>query len=330
MLELDVGVERRDLAVEVALVVQEGERVALFGPSGAGKTTVLESVAGLVPLHSGRIALGGRTLTATEPRRVAVPVWQRRVGLLRQVPLLFPHLSVAENLAYDRGGRGGDAGEVARVAGILGLADLLAAHPEALSGGQAQRAALCRLLLADVDALLLDEPYAGLDAQLRRVVTEVIAEAVLARSLPAVLVAHELAEAQSFADRLGVLDGGRLLQLGPPHDVVARPATRRVASLVGYRAFVPSEDGNTVVGVHPARVIPGRQPDAGIVLAGRVVGRRAAGARWEIDLEVTGQIVTCELAEPPPSESTEVTVVDPPYFSTNGGGALSRSRRGLS
>lgn len=324
MLELDVTVDRRSLVVEVALTVRPGERVALFGPSGAGKTTVLETVAGLVSPRSGRISLRGRTLTTTEPRRFAVPVWQRRVGLLRQSPALFPHLSVADNLAYDRAGRGSDPGELASLAERLGIGALLGARPAALSGGQQQRAALCRLLLADVDLLLLDEPYAGLDPPLRRVVTDVVAEAVRERRLPAVLVAHELAEAQAFADRLGVVDGGRVLQLGAPHDVVARPATRRVAELVGYRAFVPSGDGRTVIGVHPARVLPGAHPDAGDVLEGTVSACRASGARWEVDLEVSGETVTCELTDLPPSPTAQVTVLDPPAFAAGDGVAVGR------
>jgi ABC-type sulfate/molybdate transport systems ATPase subunit len=325
VLELDFAVDRRDLVVEVALRVRAGERVALFGPSGAGKTTILEAVAGLVAPRSGTVLLGGRTLSATEPHRRTVPVWQRRIGLLRQDPALFPHLSVRENLAYDRSGRGGNTRYVDELASRLDLDGLLDTAPAKLSGGQAQRVAIVRLLLADVDALLLDEPYAGLDAQLRRSVTDLVAERVEEHCLPAVLVAHELAEAQAFADRLGIIDRGRLLQLGTAHEVVARPASRRVAELVGYRAFVRSGDGATVVGVHPARVVPGRLPEAGTVLAGKVTGSRAAGARFEVDLDVAGDTVTCELSELPSSSRAEVTVLDPPVFSSIDGALSDRS-----
>jgi len=316
VLELDVSVERRDLVVEVALGVEPGERVALFGPSGAGKTTVLETVAGLVEPRAGSIRLAGRTLTSSSPRRSAVPVWQRRVGLLRQEPALFPHLDVAANLAYDRAGRGGDAREQAAIAECLGIEALLGARPAALSGGQARRVALGRLLLADVDALLLDEPYSGLDAPLRRIVTQAVSDAVVARGVPAVLVAHELTEAQAFADRLGVLDGGRIVQSGSPAEVVARPATRRVAELVGYRSFVAVPGG--AIGVHPCRVVAGAHPDAGVVVAGAVTARRASGARVEVDLDVGGVCVTCELLDPPATRDTVVTVLDPPFFRADG------------
>ena len=115
--------------------------------------------------------------------------------------------------------------------------------PARLSGGQAHRVALGRLLLAHCDALLLDEPYTGLDASLRRALTELVVRLVAARDVPAVLVAHELADAQAFADRLAVLDRGRLLQVGAPDEVVLRPASRRVAELVGYLGFVPVQRG---------------------------------------------------------------------------------------
>ncbi|MDA8292441.1 MAG: ATP-binding cassette domain-containing protein [Actinomycetota bacterium] len=323
MLELDVSVERRDLVVEVALVVRPGERVALFGPSGAGKTTVLEAVAGFVAPRSGTVRLAGRTLATGSPRR-SVPVWLRRVGLVRQDPSLFPHLDVAGNLAYARpvrraataAGRWGIR-EVERTAEMLGIGGLMGARPGELSGGEARRVAIARTLLCDVEALLLDEPYTGLDARTRRSVTDVVSGAVTARGLPSVLVAHELSEAQAFADRLGLLDAGRVLQLGDPHEVVARPASRRAAELVGYGAFLPDGRGGTI-GVHPARVVVGAHPDAGVVLDGPVRDVRASGARFEVDLEARGTTVTCELDGAPATGLVEVTAVDPPRFAPDG------------
>ena len=227
MLEADVEVDRREFSVSAALSVAAGERLALFGPSGAGKTTLLEAIAGLVSPRRGQITLGGRVLTSTTPPGCFVPPWRRRVGLLRQDPALFPHLSVRDNLCYAPGtDRSGP--ELALVAETLGISGLLSAMPARLSGGQAHRVALGRLLLAHCEALLLDEPYTGLDASLRRVLTELVVELVGQRSVPAMLVAHELAEAQAFADRLAILDRGRLLQVGAPDEVVLRPASRRV------------------------------------------------------------------------------------------------------
>ncbi|HEV3295779.1 MAG TPA: ABC transporter ATP-binding protein, partial [Streptosporangiaceae bacterium] len=233
MLEAEVEVDRREFTLAVNLRVAPGERLALFGPSGAGKTTALEVIAGLVPPRRGRVVLGGRVLTQTAPPRRAVPPWQRRVGLLRQDPALFPHLTVRQNLEYGTGPRP-DQGRTERLAASLGIDGLLAARPAALSGGQAHRAALGRLLLARCEALLLDEPYTGLDTGLRRVLTDLVRSLAADRDIPIVLVAHELAEAQAFADRIAVLDAGRLLQDGAADTVVRRPASRRVAELVGY------------------------------------------------------------------------------------------------
>ncbi len=154
------------------------------------------------------------------------------------------------------------------LASVLGIEGLLSAMPARLSGGQAHRVALGRLLLAHCDTLLLDEPYTGLDASLRRSLTDLVSSLVAERSVPAVLVTHELADAQAFADRLAVLDRGELLQIGAPDEVVLRPASRRVAELVGYLGFIavdaPDENssaqaarGFLVAGVHPNRVIAG-------------------------------------------------------------------------
>ena len=172
MLNADVEVDRRDFTVRAALTVAAGERVALFGPSGAGKTTVLETIAGLVWPRRGLVELGGRVLTSTGSPAVEVPPWQRRVGLLRQDPGLFPHLPVRANLLYARSrGRRGSSTAIARQLGIDGL---LPAMPARLSGGQRHRVALGRLLLAHCDALLLDEPFARLDATLRRALTALV------------------------------------------------------------------------------------------------------------------------------------------------------------
>jgi ABC-type sulfate/molybdate transport systems ATPase subunit len=316
VLDADVEVDRREFTVRAEVSVAPGERLALFGPSGAGKTTLLEAIAGLIRPRHGRVVLGGRVLTSTASPGEFVPPWRRRVGLLRQDPALFPHLSVRGNLCY---APGADSRELAQVVDALGIAGLLPAMPAALSGGQAHRVALGRLLLAHCEALLLDEPYTGLDASLRRVLTELVVRLVGERSVPAILVAHELAEAQAFADRLAILDQGRLLQVGAPDEVVLRPASRRVAELVGYLGFVPGT-GEAVAGVHPERVAVGAHPDRGVVLSGIVAACRPAGAGWEADL-VTGEAtVTCRLAERPAPAGGElvVTALDPPWFGPDG------------
>ena len=328
MLDADVEVDRRDFTVRAAVRVAPGERLALFGPSGAGKSTILEVIAGLVRPRRARIVLGGRVLTSTAPPVRAVPPWHRRIGLLRQDPGLFPHLSVRDNLTYAPTADPSGA-ELAELAGLLGLGGLLSAMPARLSGGQGHRVALGRLLLAHCDALLLDEPFTGLDAALRRTLTDLVAGLVAERGVPAVLVAHELADAQAFADRLAVLDHGRLLQVGAPDEVVLRPASRRAAELVGYLGFVPAGDGRVagsaaadgvVAGIHPERVAAGARPGSGLVLTGTVMACRPAGAGWEADLRVGGATITCRLPERPEATGGElaVTALDPPYFGADG------------
>jgi molybdate transport system ATP-binding protein len=289
VLEADVELDRREFRLSAAFAVAGGERLALFGPSGAGKTTILEVIAGLQEPGRGTVVLDGRVLTRTAPPRRQVPPWQRRVGLLRQDPALFPHLSVRQNLAYaarTRPGPGTGRDEITRIADRLGIGGLVDDRPARLSGGQAHRVALGRLLASGCDALLLDEPYTGLDASLTRDLTDLVREVVAARQVPSVLVAHELEAAQAFADRMAVLDQGQILQLGSPAEVVAAPAARRVAELVGYRSFVPlPEDPGTVAGVHPDRVVPGRHPGRGVVLAGPVRSCRPSGAAWEATIE---------------------------------------------
>ncbi len=336
MLNADVEVDRRDFAVRAALSVADGERVALFGPSGAGKTTVLEAVAGLVRLRRGLVELGGRVLSAVGPRvdehrvdehradehraglrPVEVPPWQRRVGLLRQDPGLFPHLSVQANLAYAKSGAVGPA-ELTAIAGQLGIDGLLTAMPARLSGGQRHRVALGRLLLAHCDALLLDEPFASLDAALRRSLTSLVKDLTTERSVPALLVTHQLSDAQAFADRLAVMDRGEILQVSAPDEVVLAPASRRVAELVGYLGFVPAAQPGLVAGVHPDRVTAGADPARGLVVTGTVTAARPSGAGWEADLRTGSTAFTCRLPGPPASDQATVTVLDPPYFGNDG------------
>jgi ABC-type molybdate transport system ATPase subunit len=317
VLEVDVEVDRPEFTVRASLQIAPGERLALFGPSGAGKTTLLEVIAGLVKPRRAVISLTGRLLTSTGPPVIGLPPWRRGVGLLRQNPGLFPHLSVRDNLRYGRS-TAGNGDELART---LGIDELLGAMPARLSGGQAHRVALGRLLLSRCDALLLDEPYAGLDAPLRRTLTDLVITLVAERNVPAILVAHELAEAQAFADRLAVLDRGSLLQVGDPGEVVQRPASCRVAELVGYTAFVPADDG-TVAGIHPDRVVGGSHPALGQVLEGEVTACRPAGALWELDVRVGAENVTVRMPGPATiGQPLVITATNPPIFWPGGAAA---------
>jgi molybdopterin-binding protein len=209
-------------AFDVDVSLDAGGPLALVGPSGAGKSTVLRALAGLVKPASGRIALG-RDVWFDE-RRCLRPE-ERPVGLVFQQYALFPHLTVRGNVAY--------AGPVGDLLERFGIAHLAEAKPAALSGGEQQRVALARALARRPRLLLLDEPLAALDAHTRTTVRAELRELLRELGLPAVVVTHDFEDAAALADTVGVLVEGRLRQVAPPAELVARPADAFVGSLTG-------------------------------------------------------------------------------------------------
>ncbi|HEV7754109.1 MAG TPA: ABC transporter ATP-binding protein [Baekduia sp.] len=224
-LELDIRVALRSYALGVGLTV-DAETVALVGPSGAGKTTVLRAIAGLLRPDAGRVALDG------EPwfdgaRGVHLAPERRSVGLVFQDYALFPHLTVAQNVAFGGGARTGELLERLRIS------DLADAKPGTLSGGERQRVALARALARDPAVLLLDEPLAALDAHTRAVVRDELADLLAELTLPAILVTHDPRDATALADRVGVIVDGELRQLGAPQELLDAPADPFVAAFTG-------------------------------------------------------------------------------------------------
>ena len=242
---LDVRIAHplRTFGLELELTVAE-RTLALVGPSGAGKTSVLRAIAGLLRPDEGRIALEDETWLDTA-RGVDVPPERRRVGLVFQEYALFPHLTVRANVGY--GGRG-HVDELLERFGISGLAE---AKPASLSGGERQRVALARALAREPAVLLLDEPLAALDAYTRAHVRAELRQLFETLALPTLLVTHDFEDAAALADRVGVLVNGRVLQLGSPSELVAAPADAFVASFTGANLLrgVASEgpDGLTAV-----------------------------------------------------------------------------------
>ncbi len=228
------------------------EIVVLFGHSGAGKSVTLQAVAGLLRPSAGRIVVDGRVVFDAIAR-VDVSPQERRVGYVVQDLALFPHMSVAENVAFGMpGNREQRRGRVGELLGLLQIEDLAGRRPRSLSGGQQQRVALARALGREARLLLLDEPFSALDESLRAGLRHELLRLRAELSLTIVFVTHDLREAHLLADRLAVFDGGRLLQFGPRQDVFRRPASRRVAELTGvaniFRAcVVGAGNGSTVV-----------------------------------------------------------------------------------
>jgi putative spermidine/putrescine transport system ATP-binding protein len=215
---------------EVSLDVRDGEFVVLLGPSGCGKTTTLRMVAGFIAPTAGRVRLGGVDVTA-------LPPWRRNAGMVFQSYALFPHLTVAENVAFGlemrklpRAETGDRVAEALRLVRLEGLAARL---PRQLSGGQQQRVALARALVIRPDVLLLDEPLSNLDAKLRETVRVEIRELQHALGITTMMVTHDQEEALIMADRLVVMSEGAVRQVGTQRDLYERPADAFVAGFVG-------------------------------------------------------------------------------------------------
>lgn len=302
--------------LDVDLKVEPGEVVAVLGPNGAGKTSILRGLAGLLPLDAGRVALDGVVLE--EPAAsVFLPSERRPIGMVFQDYLLFPHLTVVDNIAFGLRSRGTPRPAATATARQwlerVGLAAEAERKPGSLSGGQAQRVALARALATNPALLLLDEPMAALDAS-----TRVELRRDLRRHLESfrgvrLLVTHDPVEAMAMADRLVILEHGRVLQSGTPAEVTQRPRSRYVADLVGVNLFrgrasnnvitiagggslmaTGATDGEVFAVVHPRTVALYRTRPDGTprnVWEGRAVDLDFEGDRVRVRLEGTPAIV---------------------------------------
>ena len=240
VLEVSGSVERGAFRLEVSLAVAAGEVLGVLGPNGAGKTTLLRALSGLDPLTSGSIRLGNRILDDVDAGEF-LPPEHRPVGLVFQNYRLFPHLDVRDNVAFaprSRGaGRRGSRATADTWLERLDLTELAARRPHEISGGQAQRVALARALAAEPDLLLLDEPLSALDAKARLDVRAQLRAHLTHFAGPVLVITHDPLEAMVMANRLLVLEQGRIVQHGTPAQVARRPATQYVARLVGLNLY---------------------------------------------------------------------------------------------
>ncbi|RBQ18936.1 ABC transporter [Spongiactinospora rosea] len=235
-----------DLDLEIA----DGEFLALLGPSGCGKTTLLRTIAGLETPTAGRVGIGGRDVTALPPGR-------RDVAMVFQDYALFPHMDVAANIAYPlrvkRVGRAERRARAAATADRLDLSGLLDRRPAQLSGGQQQRVALARAIACRPRAFLFDEPLSNLDARLRLTARTFLKRLQRELGVTTVFVTHDQGEALALADRVAVMSGGRLAQVGTPAEVFQRPLTTFVAAFIGAT---------------PMNLLPGRAEGGALLVAG--------------------------------------------------------------
>jgi iron(III) transport system ATP-binding protein len=243
----------------VDLSVPRGSLTALLGPSGCGKTTVLRMIAGLLTPDHGRIEIHGREVAS---RTRSVPPERRNVGLVFQDYALFPHLSVARNVGYGlpRRPRGTRRARIAEVLDLVGLSDLGHRLPTELSGGQQQRVALARALAPSPDLVLLDEPFSNLDAALRATVREDVRRILREADTTAVFVTHDQEEALSLADRVAVMESGRVHQVADPQTLYTTPASRFVAEFVGEADVLPGRRAGRYLVDTPLGRLPTAHP----------------------------------------------------------------------
>ncbi len=282
----------------VDLEVEAGELFFLLGPSGCGKTTLLRMIAGLVEPSAGTILLGDRDVTG-------LPTGQRNTAMVFQNYALWPHMTVAENVAFGLDVRRlGAAEKKQRVEDALAavrMEGFEARKPAQLSGGQQQRVALARALAVQPAVLLLDEPLSNLDAKLRLELRGEIRRICNESRLTAVYVTHDQEEALSMADRMAVIDQGRICQVGTPKDLYARPATRFVADFLGQTNFLPArtvglEAGrlllNTPIGrLRSTSCPPGIPADIEVTCSIRLEAVRFIDAQAQADNRLEGRVI---------------------------------------
>lgn len=302
LLSVAIGRRLAHFALDIAFCAPAG-RTVLFGPSGAGKSLTLQAIAGLLPLEWADIRLGTTVWHASEAG-IFVPPQARRTGYLPQSYALFPHLTVAQNIAFGQRRRGSMAGKrVAALLALMQLEGLEQMYPAQLSGGQQQRVALARALASEPQLLLLDEPWSALDASVRAVLRTEIQRFYERVGVPLVLVTHDAQDAQALADTVVVIDRGRVLQTGSPTEVFRAPRTPRVAMLVGlcthWQGIITALEP-----VSPQELLATVEVDRLVLHA-----RLPASSRLRVGQAVTAGLLPDEIAPVPPGTEEQTAVL---------------------
>ncbi len=289
---------------DVSAEIEEGELFAVIGPSGSGKTTLLRSIAGFVQLDAGRIYIKGRDVTNLPPEK-------RNVAMFFQNYALWPHMTVFENVAYGLKVRNLSKEKIREkvewALNFLDIAHLADRKPNQLSGGQQQRVALARAIVVEPDLLLLDEPLSNLDAKIRMRIRFELRAMLKKLNIAALYVTHDQEEALSIADRIAVMNNGKILQVGKPREIYLKPANLFVADFVGVNCVVHTrpqlverigldvpegaEEVNMVIRAEEVRIArPGTLKKAGakeLLLNGVVAGKLYIGARTRYEIRLT-------------------------------------------
>jgi molybdate transport system ATP-binding protein len=235
--------------LDVALAIEKGITI-LFGPSGAGKTTLLDCIAGLTNPDQGRIVAGGRVLFDSEGQ-ISLSATERRIGYVFQDLALFPHLTVEANVAYGLGGLKSEERKhrITEALGSLAISELRKRRPAELSGGERQRVALARALVTQPSVLLLDEPLAALDLPVRMKIAEDLRRSIQELPIPVLYVTHSRDEVFMLGERMLMLERGKIIAEGPPHQVMSAPRSETVAQLAGFENVFDAQ----VTSIHEER-----------------------------------------------------------------------------
>lgn len=267
---------------DISIDVNDGEFICLLGASGCGKTTLLRLIAGLETHDEGTILLGADDLTQ-------VPCHKRNIGMVFQSLALFPHLSVGGNIAYGMRLRGAarhtiDA-DVTRLLDMVGLGGLADRSVAALSGGQRQRVAIARALALQPQVFLMDEPFSALDAALRDQMQEEVKRIQRNLGVTTVFVTHDQREAMALADRIVVMNGGKIEQAASPEELYTQPATRFVTEFIGINNII-ERGARPPIAVRPEAIVIGTSKGK---LTGRILRQRRLGALLEREIKVGDQ-----------------------------------------
>jgi len=293
---------------DIHLAVGKGEMIALLGPSGCGKTTLLNALCGFLPVHSGSVAINGRDITYSSPE-------QRNITMVFQSYALWPHLTVAQNIGYGLKVRRVKKEEIQRrvreLLKIINLEGYAEIKVTALSGGQRQRVALARALAIEPDVLVLDEPLSNLDAKVRLNVRHEIKALQKRLGFTSLIVTHDQQEALVMADRIAVLNNGRIEQIGTPEAIYHRPATPFVADFMGADNCLTPDDGqgrtlyfrSADIAMHTA--LPEPTPE-GLTLEGTVEESAFLGHQYRHSVRCAGQILLADSATCWPDRSPVV------------------------
>ncbi len=282
---LKVSLQKEEILHGIDLDIKSGEFVSLLGASGCGKSTLLKSIAGLLDIEEGEIQVDGQMIQNMAPEK-------RGTVIVFQDLRLFPHMTVEKNIAFSMSLKGVPKGAqreaVKKLLEDVQLAGFENRKIREMSGGQMQRVALARALAAEPRALLLDEPFSGLDERLRSEMAELVKKLHRERGLTTVLVTHDKHEALKLSDRIVLMKNGSILQYDTPHNIFRHPVSKEVADYFGKMNYIETEDG--ILGVRPfdIRILPGKND----CTVEEVI---FMGGTTEVVLDTPGGIVVCSV-----------------------------------